>query len=61
MNRHEADTAYLTQPPPRSTMPDYSGNPMNLRTTGIVVLVVLLIALLASTIHYAGKAKDAEV
>ena len=34
---------------------------MNLRTTGIVVLVVLLIALLASTIHYAGKAKDAEV
>jgi len=33
---------------------------MNLRTTGIVVLVVLLIALLASTIHYAGKATDAE-
>jgi hypothetical protein len=33
---------------------------MNLRTTGIVVLVVLLVALLASTIHYAGKATDAE-
>jgi septal ring factor EnvC (AmiA/AmiB activator) len=32
---------------------------MNLRTTGIVVLVVLLIALLGSTIHYASKAKDA--
>jgi peptidoglycan hydrolase CwlO-like protein len=33
---------------------------MNLRTSGIVVLSILAIAFLASSVHYANKASDAE-
>ena len=34
---------------------------MNMRTTGIVVLAILSIAFVASTVHYANKASEAEV
>ena len=33
---------------------------MNMRTTGIVVLAILAIAFLASSVHYANKASEAE-
>ena len=33
---------------------------MNMRTTGIVVLAILSIAFVASTVHYANKASEAE-